>query len=96
MLSARLELAAHFGLSRVETLLIDPSQADRGHCLVLCISGAYGRSKRRLVLVQTDAQRAVLDRVSRLFRNIDCGPDGPEGSYRKRLYRLNARGRATT
>lgn len=93
MLSARLELAAHFGLSRVETLLIDPAQADRGHCLVLNISGAYGRSKRRLVLVRTEAQRAVLDRVSRLFRNIDCGPDGPEGSYRKRLYRLNARGR---
>lgn len=91
MLSARLELAAHFSLSRVEALLIDPAEADRGHCLVLNIRGAYGRSKRRLVLVQTDQQRAVLDRVSRLFRDIDCGPDGPEGSYRKRLYRLNAR-----
>ncbi|MYM69126.1 hypothetical protein GTP45_20105 [Pseudoduganella sp. FT55W] len=95
MLSARLELAAQFNLSRVETLMIDPSEADHGHCLVLRIYGAYGRSKRRLVLVQTDAQREVLDRVSRLFRNIDCGPDGPEGSYRKRLYRLNARCRAT-
>jgi len=24
----------------------------------------------------------------RLFEHIDCGPGGPEGNYRQRLYRL--------
>jgi hypothetical protein len=24
----------------------------------------------------------------RLFENVDCGPGGPEGNYRQRLYRL--------
>ena len=32
--------------------------------------------------------RQLLDRVVRLFENVDCGPGGPEGNYRQRLYRL--------
>jgi TPR repeat protein len=94
MLTARLELAALFGLSRVEALLLDPVAADRGHCLLLDIRSAYGGRKRRLVLVRTAEQRTALDRTVRLFKGADCGPDGPEGSYRQRLYRLNARRRA--
>ena len=88
LLAARLELALAFGLSRAEALLLDPRHADRGHCLVVDIRASYGRSRRRLVPVGTAQERQLLDRVMRLFENVDCGPGGPEGNYRQRLYRL--------
>src|SRR5450830_132195 len=47
-LSARVELAATFGLSKPEALLIDVNSADYGHCLVVDICDLYARSKRRL------------------------------------------------
>lgn len=88
LLAARLELAALFNLSRAEALLLDVKTADRGHCLVVDIRASYGRSKRRLVMVETAHERQALDRIVRLFDNIECGPAGPEGNYRQRLYRL--------
>jgi TPR repeat protein len=88
LLAARLELAALFSLTRAEALLLDVKAADRGHCLVIDIRASYGRSKRRLVLVATAQERQALDRLVRVFDNIDCGPAGPEGNYRQRLYRL--------
>ncbi|MDB5915951.1 MAG: hypothetical protein JWR40_185 [Massilia sp.] len=88
LLAARLELAAMFNLSRAEALLLDIRQADHGHCLVIDIRASYGRSKRRLALVETAQQRHALDRIVRLFEDVDCGPGGPEGNYRQRLYRL--------
>jgi TPR repeat protein len=88
LLAARLELAQVFGLSRAEALLLDVRHADRGHCLVVDIRASYGRSRRRLVSVETAPERQLLDRVKRLFESVDCGPGGPEGNYRQRLYRL--------
>jgi TPR repeat protein len=88
LLAARLELAALFGLTRAETLLLDVTAADQGHCLVIDIRASYGRSKRRLVMVDTVQERQALDRIMRMFENVDCGPGGPEGNYRQRLYRL--------
>ena len=88
LLAARLELAALFNLSRAEALLLDVPASDQGHCLVIDIRASYGRSKRRLVLVETAQERHALDRIGRLFEQIDCGPSGPEGNYRQRLYRL--------
>jgi TPR repeat protein len=88
LLAARLELALAFGLSRAEALLLDVRNADRGHCLVVDIRASYGRSRRRLVSVETAQERQLLDRVVRLFESVDCGPGGPEGNYRQRLYRL--------
>ena len=88
LLAARLELAAMFNLSRAEALLLDIRQADHGHCLVIDIRASYGRSKRRLALVETAQQRYALDRIVRLFEDVDCGPGGQEGNYRQRLYRL--------
>jgi TPR repeat protein len=88
LLAARLELAALFGLSRAEALLLDVTAADQGHCLVVDIRASYGRSKRRLVLLRTARERQALDRIVRLFESIDSGPDGLEGNYRQRLYRL--------
>lgn len=88
LLAARLELAEVFGLSRAETLLLDIAKADCGHCLVIDIRSSYGRSKRRLVMVETAAEREALDRIVKVFEGIDGGPGGPEGNYRQRLYRL--------
>jgi TPR repeat protein len=88
LLAARLELALAFGLSRAETLLLDIKNADRGHCLVIDIRASYGRSRRRLVLVETAQERQLLDRMATVFEHVDCGPGGPEGNYRQRLYRL--------
>ena len=88
-LAARMELAAHFGLSRAEALLVDVNAADCGHCLVIDVRRQRPRSKRRLILVQTGEQRQLLDRLLRQFEQVDCGLAGPEGSYRQRLYRLN-------
>ncbi|HYD62970.1 MAG TPA: hypothetical protein VEC35_21635 [Noviherbaspirillum sp.] len=88
LLVARLELAARFGLSRAEALLIDPVEADCEHCLVVDVCAQHPHSKRRLVLVQTAEERKLLDRVSAVFERLDRGPEGPEGNYRQRLYRL--------
>ena len=88
LLGARLELARLFGLSRAETLLLDVRSADRGHCLLIDIRASYGRSKRRLVMIEGLLQRQALDQVARLFDGVEPGPQGPEGNYRQRLYRL--------
>lgn len=90
LLAARIELAALFGLSRAEALLLDVGAADQGHCLVIDIRASYGRSKRRLVMVESAHERQALDRIVRLFDQVDCGPSGPEGNYRQRLYRLRS------
>jgi TPR repeat protein len=88
LLAARIELAALCGLSRPEALLLDPKAADCGHCLLIDIRSQHRHSKRRLIMVQTGEERRALDRIVRLFEYVDCGPDGPEGNYRQRLYRL--------
>jgi TPR repeat protein len=90
LLAARLELARAFGLSRAEALLLDVCNADRGHCLVVDIRASYGRSRRRLIVVESAQERQLLDRLGQLFEEVDCGPNGPEGNYRQRLYRLRS------
>jgi TPR repeat protein len=87
LLAARIELAAMFRLTRAEALLLDVKAADQGHCLVVDIRASYGRSKRRLVLVRTAAERQKLDRIVRLFEQVDADM---EGNYRQRLYRLKS------
>ena len=87
-LAARIELGALFGLSRPEALLLDLNTADQDHCLLVDIRAHYGRSKRRLILLQTGQERQALSRIVRLFEKVDCGMNGPEGNYRQRQYRL--------
>lgn len=89
LLVARLELAACFGLSRSEALLIDPKTADRRHCLVVDVRAEHPHGKRRLILVQTAEERATLDRVIAKFERA---PAGAEGNFRQRLYRLKTLG----
>ncbi|MFL6658560.1 MAG: tetratricopeptide repeat protein, partial [Massilia sp.] len=83
LLAARLQLAALFGLTRAETLLLDVIAADQGHCLVLDIRASYGRSKRRLVAIASAQERQALDLIVEQFRAAPA-----EGNYRQRLYRL--------
>lgn len=85
LLVARLELAACFGLSRAEALLVDPRSADRGHCMVVDIRLEHPHTRRRLILVQTAEERRTLDRVASLFEHVESGA---EGNFRQRLYRL--------
>ncbi len=87
-LAARIEMAALFDLTRAEALLLDVTQVDHGHCLVIDIRRHYGRCKRHLLLLRTAQQRQALDRIVRIFEDVDCGLHGPEGNYRQRLYRL--------
>lgn len=87
-LAARIELAALFGLTRPEALLLDIHNADKGHCLLVDIREFYRRSKRKLFLIQTGQERQILSRIGRLFEKVDCGLNGPEGNYRQRQYRL--------
>lgn len=89
-LQARLELAAAFGLTQPEALLIDVNAANCRYALWINIQAQYYRRKQRLILVSTSEQYQTLNRIARLFRNIDCGPNGPEGSYRERYSRLRA------
>jgi TPR repeat protein len=89
LLAARVELAAVFGLSLPEALLLDVNAADCGHCLLVDIRSLNAHSKRRLILIQTGEERLALTRVARHFANIDCGSGGPEGNYRQRLYLFN-------
>ncbi|QYF94976.1 SEL1-like repeat protein [Massilia sp. PAMC28688] len=88
LLSARLRLAALFGLSRAEALLLDIKSADHGHCLVVDIRASYGRCKRRLIAIASAQERRALDDIVQQFGPVDPGPGGPEGNYRQRLYRL--------
>lgn len=85
-LVARVELAAMFGLAFPEAMLLDLNTADHGHCLEVDITAIYGRSTRRIVLIQTLGERQLLTRVRRIFANIDCSENGPEGNYRKRYH----------
>ncbi|WP_420474620.1 tetratricopeptide repeat protein [Noviherbaspirillum sp. ST9] len=87
VVNARIALAAYFGLSLPEALLIDLAAADRGHCLLIDVRADYARGRRRLILVGNDDDRAEIDRIARAFEGVDCSP-GAEGRYRQRLYRL--------
>ena len=88
LLKGRLELAVEFGLTRAEALLIDLRRADCGHCLVIDIRAVHPRSRRRLVMLETNEQRHLLNRIMQLFDGVDCSMHGAEGNYRQRLYRL--------
>lgn len=85
---ARLKLAAHFGLTEREALLLDIIGADRGHCLEIDIRDINVRIKRRLILIQTAEDRLLLDKVKSVFEGIKSGMYEPEGNYRQRLYRM--------
>ena len=83
-----LAVTAAGGLVELRYQVVDPDKADHGHCLEIDIRSHYARGKRRLILVQTPEDRQALDDMKRFLVGLDCSPDGPEGNYRQRLYRL--------
>lgn len=90
-LAARVELAAIFGLSRAEALLIDLEQADCGVCLKVDLRSKYRCGKRRLILLQSGEQRAALTRIAAVACDFEPGSSAPEHALRNhvlRLYRL--------
>ena len=70
-LTARIELASIFGLSRAEALLIDLRTADCNHCLLVDVRAGHGHSRRRLIGVPALQQRHALLRIAR--RLEECG-----------------------
>lgn len=85
LLVARVELAATFGLTRIEALLIDPKMADCGHSLLVDIRARHRHGKRRLIRVESADERRMLDRFLAAFEKA---VEAWEGNYRQRLYRL--------
>ena len=88
VINARIALAAHFGLSLPEALLIDLASADRGHCLLVDVRPDYARGRLRLILIGSEEDRAEIDRIAHALEGVDCSPGGAEGRYRQRLYRM--------
>ncbi len=88
-LAIRLELANVLGLKLVEALCLDPVKADRGECLVVDVREIVRSARRRLVLIENDEQRALIDRAKRLstaggalFRDLRGDLRSRERSFR--------------
>ncbi|WP_247869810.1 hypothetical protein [Herbaspirillum sp. ST 5-3] len=90
LLAARIKLAARFGLSKHEALLLNLDDADCGHCMLVDIRDYDIRARRRLIIIQTSDERRELDGIKRVFERATIGKIEHEGSYRQRLYRLDA------
>ena len=83
-LATRLEMALAFGLNAPEMLLFDPQAADHADCVLIDIRSQLPRSKRRIVLVQSAAERALLDQAQRLLSPKAPHPTDVRGSYLQR------------
>ena len=83
-LATRLELAATFGLNIQEMLLFVPESGDHGECVVLDIRSFLPRAKRRVLVVQSESERALLDRARRFISAADPHPTDVRGSYLQR------------
>lgn len=83
--SLRLELAAQFGLLRHEFLLLDPRQADAGAVLVVDVRAGYGKAKRRLIRINTPAQREILQRAGLFLHAAEKVGAGAYQNLRRRF-----------
>ena len=89
LLAARLVLAQAFGLSRLETLLLDPVSAYHDNLLVIDLSASTPRHKRRILRITSSEQRTALGQAVMLYRALSPSQLEDEGDYRHRLYRLD-------
>lgn len=88
-MAMRIAVGKAFGLRRMEVLLTDWQRADRDNCLMIELSAWTPKHALRIVPIRTPGQRQILDLARYRFRDLDTGPDGPEGNYRQRLYLFN-------
>lgn len=64
LLAARIEIAAAFGLTESEAVRIDIASACQPHCLVVDVAASI---KRRLIPMDSEAKRAVIDKWNPVF-----------------------------
>lgn len=83
-LATRLEMAVAFGLNAPEMLLFDPEVADHADCLLIDIRSELPRLKRRIILVQSESERALLDQARRLLSSKAPHPTDVRGAYLQR------------
>jgi hypothetical protein len=83
-----LELQQAFGLRREEAIKFQPSFADQGDRIVLKASWTKG-GKERLIPVQTEGQRNVLDRARRLAGFGSLIPSHRNYVHQLRVYEGN-------
>jgi TPR repeat protein len=88
LLAARVVLAQAFGLSRLETLLLDPVLAYHDSLLVIDLTASTPRHKRRVLRITSPEQRTALGHAVMLFRGATPSQLLDQGDYRRRLYRL--------
>jgi len=81
-LAMRLRLMAVFGLSKAETLCVDPIGGDHGFCLVV---GDEKKKRVRLVLIAQDAHRLLIEEAKRVLAEDDLGDEAYAVRYRKLL-----------
>lgn len=86
--AARLELAYRFGLRICELIMIDPVQAYHGDCFVIDVSNAAVKLRRRIVLVEHEAQRDAADKAKSLFRGSGPVPGDLHGGRAARYQQL--------
>lgn len=90
-IAARLELAYRFGLRICELIMIDPVQADRGDCFVIDVRNTGVKLRRRIVLVEHEAQREAADKAKSLFRGSDPVPGDLHGGHAARYQQFMRR-----
>lgn len=91
----RMELASVMGLRLNEMMFVDPVDAHRGDCFVINLRSAGVRPRRRIVLIEHQAQSEVADRVkafftaaSSLFTTAGSLPEDLQGDYDSRYLKL--------
>lgn len=83
-LATRMEIGVVMGLDLPEMLLFDPETADRGDFLVLDVRQHVRRAARRIVAVDSPAERALLDRGRRLLGSRNPHPTDVRGPLSQR------------
>jgi TPR repeat protein len=89
-LAVRMELARHFGLTKVEALCVDPSQGVRPWGLVVGKNPFISQvrlSAARAIPAVSEAAMDVLQRAAVFFDRSRCEAPSLEGDLRRRSYR---------
>ena len=79
-LATRVEIGHVMRLDLPELLLFDPESADHGDFIVLDVRAHTRRANRRIVAVETAAERTLLDRARRLLNLRNPHPTDVRGS----------------
>ncbi|MCC7006877.1 MAG: sel1 repeat family protein [Ottowia sp.] len=87
LLVQRIQIGNQFNLDKAELLLIDITATQNDHCLVVDIQHWLPRTPRRLILIETAAQRLAWLQSIKIFSENALAVEA-EGNYRQRRYKL--------